>query len=65
MVKKAVQDVEKDGFSVVAISIDPYYDPSTMYSHNVNLTDLSTLAIDLGKIVKKAILKNTNKSINR
>lgn len=65
MVKKAVQDVEKDGFSVVAISIDPYYDPSTMYSHNVNLTDLSTLAVDLGKIVKKAILKNTNKSIIR
>lgn len=65
LVKKAVQDVEKDGFSVVAISIDPYYDPSTMYSRNVNLTDLSTLAIDLGKIVKKAILKNTNKTINR
>ena len=64
MVRKAVQDVEKDGFSVVAISIDPYYDPSTMYSHNVNLTDMSTLAIDLGKIVKKAIMDNTGKKIN-
>ena len=63
MVRKAVQDVEKDGFSVVAISIDPYYDPSTMYSHNVNLTDMSTLAIDLGKIVKKAIMDNTAKSM--
>lgn len=65
MVRKAVQDVEHDGFNVVAISIDPYYDPSTMYTHNVNLTDLSTLAVDLGKIVKKAILKNTSKSFNR
>ena len=63
MVRKAVQDVEKDGFSVVAISIDPYYDPSTMYPHNVNLTDMSTLAIDLGKIVKKAIMDNTAKSM--
>lgn len=64
LVKKAVQDVEKDGFSVVAISIDPYYDPSTMYSRNVNLTDMSTLAIDLGKLVKKAVMDNTRKKIN-
>ena len=35
-----------------------------MYSHNVNLTDMSTLAIDLGKIVKKAIMDNTGKKIN-
>ena len=65
MVRKAVSDVEKDGFSIVAISIDPYYDPSTMYSHNINLTDMNTLAVDLGKHVKKAILKNTNKTISR
>jgi len=64
LVKKAVLDVEKDGFSVVAISIDPYYDPSTMYSHNVNLTDLSTLAVELGKLVKKAVMDNTRKKID-
>lgn len=64
LVRKAVQDVEKDGFSVVAISIDPYYDPSTMYSHNVNLTDMSTLAVDLGKIVRKAVMDNTGKKIS-
>ena len=64
LVRKAVNDVEKDGFKVVAISIDPYYDPSTMYSHNVNLTDMSTLAIDLGKMVKKAVMDNTRKHIN-
>lgn len=64
MVRKAVQDVEKDGFRVVAISIDPYYDPSMMYSRNVTLSDLGTLAVELGKLVKKAVLDNTKKSIN-
>lgn len=64
MVRKAVQDVEKDGFRVVAISIDPYYDPSTMYSRNVTLTDLSTLAVELGKLVKKAVMDSTRKSVN-
>lgn len=64
LVRKAVQDVEKNGFSLVAISIDPYYDPSTMYEHNVNLTDLSTLSIELGKLVKKAVMDNTRKQIN-
>ena len=64
MVRKAVQDVEKDGFSVVAISIDPYYDPSTMYSRNVTLTDLSTLAVELGKLVRKAVMDNTGKKMN-
>lgn len=64
IVKRAVQDVEKDGFEVVAISIDPYYDPSTMYEHNVNLTDLSTLAVDLGKMVKKAVKANSRRHIN-
>lgn len=63
MVRKAVEDVEKQGFNLVAISIDPYYDPSTMYRHNVNLSDLSTLAIDLGKMVRKAIKDNTKKTI--
>lgn len=63
MVRKAVDDIEKKGFDLVAISIDPYYDPSTMYRHNVNLSELSTLAIDLGKMVKKAVKDNTTKTI--
>lgn len=62
-VRNAVKDVEKDGFNVVAISIDPYYDPSTMYDHNVNLTDMNTLAIDLGKMVKQAITRNTRRTV--
>ena len=61
IVKKAVEDVEKDGFSLVAISIDPRYDPATMYRNNVNLSDMSTLAIDLGKLVKKAVMCATTR----
>lgn len=63
-VRDAVRDVEKDGFSVVAISIDPHYDPSIMYSKNVTLDDMSTLAKEVGKLVKKAVLENTKKQIN-
>lgn len=64
MVRKAVQDVEKDGFQVVAISIDPYYDPSTMYEHNVTLSEMSTLAIDLGRMVRKAVHENNKRRIS-
>ena len=63
MVRQAVLDVEKQGFAIVAVSIEPTYDPSLMYHRNVNLTDMSTLAVDLGKMVKKAIADNTNRKI--
>ena len=62
-VRQAVVDVEKQGFSIVAVSIDPQYDPSLMYDRNVNLTDMSRLAVDLGKMVKKAISDNTKRKI--
>ena len=62
-VRQAVIDVEKQGFAIVAVSIEPQYDPSLMYHRNVNLTDMSRLAVDLGKMVKKAIADNTNRKI--
>ena len=62
-VRQAVVDVEKQGFAIVAVSIDPQYDPSLMYHRNVNLTDMSRLAVELGKMVKKAIADNTNRKI--
>ena len=62
-VRQAVLDVEKQGFAIVAVSIEPQYDPSLMYHRNVNLTDMSRLAVDLGKMVKKAIADNTNRKI--
>ena len=62
-VRQAVLDVEKQGFAIVAVSIEPQYDPSLMYHRNVNLTDMSRLAVDLGKMVKQAIADNTNRKI--
>ena len=62
-VRQAVLDVEKQGFAIVAVSIEPQYDPSLMYHRNVNLSDMSRLAVDLGKMVKKAIADNTNRKI--
>ena len=62
-VRQAVLDVEKQGFAIVAVSIEPQYDPSLMYHRNVNLTDMSRLAVDLGKMVKKAIADNTKRKI--
>lgn len=63
LVRKAVLDISRDGFSLVAVSIGPYYDPATMYDHNVTFSNLSTLAIELGKMVKTAILKSSNRKI--
>ena len=62
-VRQAVVDVEKQGFAIVAVSIAPQYDPSLMYHRNVNLTDMSRLAVDLGKMVKKAISDNSKRKI--
>ena len=62
-VRQAVMDVEKQGFAIVAVSIDPHYDPSLMYDRNVNLTDMSRLAVELSKMVKKAISDNTKRKI--
>lgn len=60
-VRKAVQDVEKQKFTVLAVSIEPQYDPSLMYPRNINFTDLSRLSIDLAKVVKNAIAEKTKR----
>ena len=62
LVKKSVQDISKDGFKVVAVSIDPYYDPATMYENNVVFTDLPSLAISLGKMIKTTLEKKLKKT---
>lgn len=62
-VRMAVRQAERDGFTVVGISISPSYDPAEMYGRNVLLTDMSTLALDLGKIVRKEILARTSRTV--
>ena len=53
-----VKQLEKQGMNIVAVCIEPNYDPSQLYTHFVKFTDMSTLALDLGKMIKKAILRN-------
>ena len=57
-----VKQLEKQGMNIVAVCIEPSYDPSQLYTHHVTLTDMNTLAIDLGKMIKKAILKNSHRT---
>lgn len=54
----AVKELEKTGMNIVAVCIEPSYDPSALYTHHVRFTDMNCLAIDLGKMIKKAIMKN-------
>lgn len=55
-----VKQLEKQGLSIVAVCIEPSYDPSQLYTHHVTMTDMSTLALNLGKMIKKAILRNAS-----
>ena len=59
--RDTVRELEKSGMDIVAVCIEPGYDPSMLYTHHVRLTDMSRLAIDLGKMIKKAILKNATR----
>lgn len=61
-VRQAVKDLSKDGFTVVSIGIEFEYDPSLMYENHLSLTDMSRLAPELGKVIRKAILKNTKRN---
>lgn len=53
-----VKELERTGMNIVAVCIEPSYDPSALYTHHVRFTDMNRLAIDLGKMIKKAIMKN-------
>lgn len=56
-----VKQLEKTGMDIVAVCIEPSYDPAALYTHHVKFTDMDRLAIDLGKMIKKAIMKNANR----
>lgn len=56
--RRSVDKVERMNFSVVQVCISHTYDPRTMFKHFVILEDMSRLAFDLGKVIKKATLQN-------
>jgi nitric oxide reductase activation protein len=53
----SVKKTEKMGFNIVQVCINHSYNPKTMFDHFVILEDMSKLAFDLGKVIKKATLK--------
>lgn len=55
--REQVQRVQKMGMRVVQVCIEHHYRPQEMFDHYIILDDLSTLAVDLGKVVKGAIDK--------
>lgn len=58
-VREMVNKVEAMQFNVVQVCINHSYPPERMFKHFVILEDLSTLAISLGRVIKKATMKNT------
>lgn len=64
-VRKATDQLKKDGIQVVGISISSSLGEDSlkqMYDHWIVMNNLDNLASGLGKTVKKAILKNTKRS---
>jgi len=59
---ESVKQLERSGMDIVAVCIEPSYDPSALYTHHVAFTDMNRLAIDLGKMIKKAIMKSAARS---
>lgn len=62
-VRKTVDEYEKKGFHIAAISLEPSYDPELMYRralriNNTGSVDYGSIAVQIGKLVKGACLKS-------
>lgn len=55
-VRNEVLKTEKLGFSVIQVCINHVYDPSRMFKKFIVLDDMSTLAFELGKVIKKSAM---------
>lgn len=58
-VRSMVNKVEAMQFNVVQVCINHSYPPERMFKHYVILENLSTLALSLGRVIKKATMKST------
>jgi hypothetical protein len=56
--RDTVRKYEKMGFDIISISIDSYYDPSSMFSSYVKFTNMDSLAKDVGTLLKKLVSKH-------
>lgn len=58
--KECVHKAEQMGFDIIQICMyKPHSDVSTMFRHHIVLEDMSTFALRLGNVIKKAVLGNT------
>ena len=53
-VKECVHNAEKLDFSIIQVCINHSYDPGLMFKNYVIMENMSTLAMELGKAIKKA-----------
>lgn len=58
-VKKAVTELSKNGFEFVSIGIQFDNTGLKMYDNHINMKDLSTMAPELGKVIKSSVMKKT------
>lgn len=62
-VKDCVTKVEHLGFYVIQVCINHSYDPGKMFRNYVVMENMSTLAVELGKAIKKATMTAAKVSI--
>lgn len=55
-VKDCVTKTERLGFHVIQVCINHSYDPGKMFKNFVIMEDMSTLAVELGKAIKKSAM---------
>lgn len=56
--RQSVLKAEKLGFHIVQVCIERSYDPAKMFKHFVVMDDMSKLAFQLGRTIKKATLSS-------
>ena len=62
-VKEQVIKTEKMGFYVIQVCINHCYDPASMFKNYVILEDMSTLALELAKAIKKSTISAAKVSV--
>ena len=63
-VRNCVRQVEAMDISVVQVCISKTYDPGTMFKHYMVLENMNTLAVDLGKVIKKAAMQSAKQHVS-
>lgn len=63
-VKECVAKTERMGFSVIQVCINHSYDPGAMFNNYVVMDNMNTLAVELGKAIKKAAMTAAKETIS-